>query len=275
MTPPCVPAYANRLKGLVALVTGGATGIGRAIALAMAAEGASVAVNYLDDDRPAQEVVREIQAMGAYGVALKGDVCREYQCQAMFDQAIQKLGTLDILVNNAGIQKDNEFDRMTLDEWQRVIDTNLTGAFLCSRSAVREFKRRGLVPERSVAAGKIIFISSVHQVIPWARHVNYAASKGGMMLLMESLAQEVARDRIRVNGIAPGAIRTDINRSSWEEPEALEKLLKLVPWGRIGEPEDVGAAAVWLASDESDYVHGTTLYVDGGMTLYPGFATGG
>ncbi|HNY66490.1 MAG TPA: SDR family oxidoreductase [Deltaproteobacteria bacterium] len=275
MSPPCVPAYANRLRGLAALVTGGSTGIGRGIALALAAEGASVAVNYLDDELPALETVRAIQALGAYAVALKADVSSESQCRAMFDQAIEELGTLDILVNNAGIQMDNEFDRMSLEEWQQVIDTNLTGAFLCSRSAVREFKRRGIVPERSVAAGKIIFISSVHQVIPWARHANYAASKGGMMLLMESLAQEVARDRIRVNAIAPGAIRTGINRPSWETPEALEKLLRLIPWGRIGEPEDIGSAAVWLASDESDYVHGTTLYVDGGMTLYPGFATGG
>jgi glucose 1-dehydrogenase len=271
----CRLACADRLKGQVAIVTGASSGIGRGIALAMADEGASIVVNYIGDEGPAREVVRVVQAKKVEAVAIQADVSREIQVGTMFDKAIRDFGTVDILVNNAGIQQDASFDRMTLEEWQSVLQTNLTGAFLCSREAVREFKKRGVVRERSSAAGKIIFISSVHQVIPWAGHVNYASSKGGMMLLMKSLAQEVARDKIRVNGIAPGAVRTTINRKAWETPEALEKLLRLIPWGRIGDPEDIGAAAVWLASDESDYVHGTTLFVDGGMTLYPGFATGG
>jgi glucose 1-dehydrogenase len=182
---------------------------------------------------------------------------------------------LDILVNNAGIQQDATFDEMTLDEWKNVLEVNLTGSFLCAREAVREFKRRGVVAETSCAAGKIIFISSVHEIIPWAGHVNYAASKGGVMLLMKSLAQEVAHDRIRVNSIAPGAVKTSINREAWETPEAKERLLQLIPYDRLGEVQDIGRAAVWLASDHADYVTGTTLYVDGGMTLFPGFSSGG
>ena len=144
-----------------------------------------------------------------------------------------------------------------------------------AREVVREFKRRGVVPEVSCAAGKIIYMSSVHEIIPWAGHVNYAASKGGVMLMMKSIAQEVAPYRIRVNSIAPGAIRTPINTDAWQTPEAYEALMTLVPYRRIGEPEDIGRAAVWLASDHADYINGTSLFVDGGMTLYPGFATGG
>jgi glucose 1-dehydrogenase len=193
----------------------------------------------------------------------------------MFQQMYKEFGTIDILVNNAGIQKDSDFINMTLDKWQRVIDVNLTGSFLCCREASREFVKRGLIEERSVAVGKIIFISSVHEVIPWARHCNYAASKGGIMLLMKSLAQELAPHKIRVNSIAPGAIKTSINESGWSTPEAEKELLKLIPYNRIGQPDDIAAVAVWLASDESDYVNGTTIYVDGGMMLYPGFATGG
>jgi glucose 1-dehydrogenase len=164
---------------------------------------------------------------------------------------------------------------MTLEQWNTVIAVNLTGQFLCARAAVREFRRRGPRPLVSRALGKIICISSVHEVIPWARHANYAASKGGVMLMMKSLAQEVAPLKIRVNSISPGAIRTPINRPAWETPSACEALLRLIPYRRIGEPEDIGRAAVWVASDESDYVTGTSLYVDGGMTLYPEFAHGG
>jgi glucose 1-dehydrogenase len=193
----------------------------------------------------------------------------------MFERAIKDFGTIDILVANAGLQRDSAFHQMTLAQWNTVLSVNLTGQFLCAREAVREFLRRGVVPSVSKAAGKIICMSSVHQVIPWAGHANYATSKGGIKMLMESLAQEVAPRGIRVNAIAPGAIRTPINTSAWDTPEALKDLLTLIPYGRIGEPEDIGRAAVWLASDESDYVVGTTLFVDGGMTLYPGFATGG
>ncbi|MBT8355018.1 MAG: SDR family oxidoreductase, partial [Desulfofustis sp.] len=192
-----------------------------------------------------------------------------------FREAIDTFGTIDILVNNAGIQRDAPFDEMTLDQWRKVIDVNLTGQFLCAREAIREFKRRGVNQEVSCSAGKIICMSSVHELVPWAGHVNYAASKGGVMLMMKSIAQEVAPYRIRVNSIGPGAIRTPINRSAWETKEAYDKLMELVPYKRIGEPEDIARAAVWLASDEADYINGTTLFIDGGMTLYPGFTENG
>ena len=166
-------------------------------------------------------------------------------------------------------------EAMSLKDWNTVIAVNLTGQFLCCREAIRTFRRQGVVEGVSCAAGKIICMSSVHDVIPWAGRVNYAASKGGVMLMMKSIAQEVAPWRIRVNAISPGAIRTPINEPAWSTPEAYEELMQLVPYNRIGEPDDVAQAAVWLASDHADYVTGTTLYVDGGMTLYPGFATGG
>ena len=263
------------LTGQKALVTGANSGIGRGVAIALGQAGADVVVNYVTDDDTANAVVDEIRGFGVKAIACKADVSKEDQVAAMFAQAIQAFGTLDILVANAGLQRDAQFQSMTLEEWNTVISINLTGQFLCAREAVREFVRRGVVPEVSCAAGKIICMSSVHQQIPWAGHVNYATSKGGIKLMMETLAQELAPLRIRVNGIAPGAIRTPINTSAWATPEAYEKLMTLVPYGRIGEPEDIARAAVWLASDHSDYVVGTTLFVDGGMTLYPGFATGG
>jgi glucose 1-dehydrogenase len=263
------------LRGQKALVTGASSGIGRAAALALAAAGAEVVVNYASGADRAEAVVEEIRGIGGTAYALHADVSREDQVQAMFRQVIERSGTVDILVSNAGLQRDAAFHEMTLAQWNTVIGINLTGQFLCAREAVREFLRRGVVPEVSRAAGKIVCMSSVHEVIPWAGHVNYAASKGGVMLLMKSLAQEVAPHRIRVNGVAPGAIRTPINREAWETPAAYEALMKLIPYGRIGEPEDVARAVVWLASDESDYVTGTTLFVDGGMTLYPEFAHGG
>jgi glucose 1-dehydrogenase len=261
----------KRLKNQVALVTGASSGIGRSIALAMADEGADVIVNYITEEKEAHEIASQICEKGVRAIAVKADVSKEDQVRAMFDASIRELGTIDILVNNAGIQKDAAFDEMSLDDWQMVIDVNLTGAFLCAREAVRVFKKRGQSAGRSRSSGKIIFISSVHEIIPWAGRANYAAAKGGLMLLMKSLAQEVAARKIRVNSIAPGAIKTPINRSSWETPEAENELLKRIPWNRVGETSDIDAAAIWLASDESDYVHGTTLVVDGGMTLYPSF----
>ena len=220
-------------------------------------------------------MVDAIQQCGSHALAIQADVSREDQVVAMFAKMKTVLDTVDIWINNAGLQQDAPFDEMTLAQWNRVIDVNLTGQFLCAREAVREFKRRGVVPEISCAAGKIICMSSVHEVIPWAGHVNYAASKGGVMLMMKSIAQEVAPYRIRVNSIAPGAIRTPINTDAWQTPEAYDALMTLVPYKRIGEPEDIGRAAVWLASDQADYINGISLFVDGGMTLYPGFATGG
>lgn len=264
-----------KLNGQSALVTGANSGIGRSVAIAIGNEGANVVVNYVTHPETAQEVVEIIKSNGGNAIALQADVSKEDQVIAMFQSMIKEFGTIDILVNNAGLQKDAAFENMTLSDWQLVIDVNLTGQFLCAREATREFLRRGIVPERSIALGKIICMSSVHEVIPWGGHANYATSKGGVMLLMKSMAQELAPKKIRVNSIGPGAIQTPINRSAWETPEALNSLLTLIPYGRIGQPEDIGKVAVWLASDESDYITGTTLFADGGMTLYPGFSTNG
>ncbi len=263
------------LKGQKALVTGANSGIGEGVALALGAAGAAVVVNYVSNPDAAQRVVDKIKAGGVDAMAIRTDVSNEGEVQAMFREMLAQWGTIDILVNNAGLQKDAAFPDMTLTQWNTLLSVNLTGMFLCAREAVREMIRRGARPAVSRATGKIINISSVHQKIPWAGHVNYAASKGGVKQLTESLAQELAPHRIRVNAIAPGAIQTPINRDAWDTPAALSALLTLIPYGRIGLPEDIGKAAVWLASDDSDYVDGQTLFVDGGMTLYPAFAHGG
>ena len=264
-----------KLKGQSALITGANSGIGKAVAIALANDGANVAVNYVTHPEAADEVIKEIQNNGGNAVAIKADVSNESEVQAMFQQIVNKFGTVDILVNNAGLQKDSPLESMSLADWQLVINVNLTGQFLCAREAVKEFLRRGIVPERSCAAGKIICMSSVHQIIPWAGHVNYASSKGGIEMMMKSMAQELAPKKIRVNSIGPGAIQTPINKAAWSTPEALKSLLTLIPYGRIGQPEDIGKVAVWLASDESDYLSGTTIFADGGMLLYPGFSTNG
>lgn len=263
------------LVGQKALVTGANSGIGRAVALALGQAGADVVVNYVAGDDAAEQVTEEIQKNGSKAYAHKADVSQEDQVQEMFRSMVAQFGTIDILVNNAGLQRDAAFHEMTLAQWNTVISVNLTGQFLCAREAVREFLRRGVVNSVSCAAGKVICMSSVHQEIPWGGHANYASSKGGVMMMMQSLAQEVAPRRIRVNSIAPGAIRTPINTAAWQTKKAYESLMTLVPYKRIGEPIDIARAAVWLASDDSDYVVGATLFVDGGMTLYPGFATGG
>src|SRR6266852_5352620 len=242
------------LKGQKAIVTGANSGIGKAIATALGRAGADVVVNYRDGEDAAVAVVKEIAQGGSRAIAIRADVSREAEVKDLFRSSIEQLGTVDILVNNAGLQRDAPFEDLTLDQWNAVIGVNLTGQFLCAREAVREFKRRGVVPAVSRAAGKIICISSVHEVIPWAGHVNYAASKGGVMLMMKSLAQEVAPFRIRVNSISPGAIRTPINTAAWSTPEAYSDLMKLVPYKRIGEVEEIGRAAVWLASDFTDYI---------------------
>jgi glucose 1-dehydrogenase len=271
--PRCPPQ--KLLLGQKALVTGASSGIGRAIALSLGDAGADVVINYVSDEEKAQALADEIRAKGSRAMAIRADVSDEAQVSTMFCAMIAEFGTIDILVNNAGLQQDAPFHELTLAQWNRVLGVNLTGQFLCSREAVREFRRRGVQPEVSCSAGKILCISSVHEVIPWAGHVNYAASKGGVMLMMKSLAQEVAPYRIRVNSICPGAIRTPINMAAWDTPSAYQELMKLIPYKRIGEAEEIGRASVWLASDYADYVHGISLFVDGGMTLYPGFETGG
>lgn len=263
------------LRGQKALVTGANSGIGKAVAVALGQAGADVVVNYVSDREEAEAVAGEIETHGSRAFAHRADVSDEDQVKAMFETMCREFGTIDIMVNNAGLQRDAPLEEMTLAQWNKVLAVNLTGQFLCAREAVREFKRRGVVKAVSCAAGKVVCISSVHEVIPWAGHVNYAASKGGVMLMMKSIAQEVAPYRIRVNSVAPGAVRTPINRSAWESPEAYEDLMQLIPYKRIGEPEDVARTVVWLASDQADYLTGVSLVVDGGMTLYPGFEAGG
>ncbi len=267
----------KKLQGQVAIVTGASSGIGAGVAKSLAAAGAIVVINYpVDAARPgADTVLAEIVAAGGKGATARADISKEADVQKMFADTIKQFGTVDILVNNAGLQKDAAFEEMTLDNWNFVLSVNLTGQFLCAREAIREFLRRGVDNKRSKAAGKIIHMSSVHEVIPWAGHANYAASKGGVMLLMKSLAQEFAWKKIRVNSICPGAIQTPINKQAWGTPDALKELLTLIPYQRIGQPDDIGNAAIWLASDDSDYVNGTSLFIDGGMTLYPGFTTNG
>ncbi|MDB5287021.1 MAG: sugar dehydrogenase [Mucilaginibacter sp.] len=266
---------AKLLKDQVALVTGADSGIGKGVALAMAQVGAKVLINYVHNHYAADEVVKIIKDAGGEAFAHQADVSKEDEVKAMFAKIIETYGTIDILVNNAGLQKDAKFVDMTLDDWNTVIGINLTGQFLCSREAAKEFIKRGVVEDVSVAAGKIICMSSVHEVIPWAGHVNYATSKGGIGMFMKSIAQELAPHKIRVMGIGPGAIQTPINKEAWDTPQALNKLLELIPYNRIGQPDDIGKLAVWLASDEADYITGTTIFMDGGMTLYPGFADNG
>ena len=265
----------KKLQGQVAIVTGASSGIGSGVAKALAAQGAAVVVNYSSSADKAEEVLKEIKDEGGEGFVIKADVSKEGDVVKMFSETIKRYGTVDILINNAGLQKDAKFHDMTLDQWNHVIGINLTGQFLCAREAIKEFMRRGIVPERSKSAGKIICMSSVHEVIPWAGHANYAASKGGVMMLMKTIAQEYAPMKIRVNSIGPGAIRTPINYAAWQTPQAYNQLLKLIPAKRIGESDDVGRAAVWLASDDAEYVNGITLFVDGGMLLYPGFEDNG
>ncbi len=262
------------LNNQTALVTGASSGIGRACALQLAACGARLAINHFRDRANAESVVAEIAGNGGQAIAIEADVSDEAAVAAMMAQTVHHFGTLHILINNAGIELDSPFETMTLAQWQRVIAVNLTGQFLCARAAIREFLRRGPEPSSATAIGKIVCTSSVHQTIPWAGHANYAASKGGVRLLVETLAQEFAGRRIRVNAIAPGAIRTHINRKAWDTPQAMAKLVDLIPYGRIGETDDVARAVAWLASDQSDYVTGTTLVIDGGMTLFPSFAKG-
>lgn len=268
-------AHQLSLQGQRAIVTGANSGIGEGIVRALAEAGAAVVVNYVRGADAAERVVADIQDAGGTAIAIEADVSREDEVDGMFRAAIEAFGSIDILVNNAGLQKDARLHEMSLADWNHVIAVNLTGQFLCARAAVREFLRRGVQPELSMAAGKIICVSSVHDAIPWAGHANYAASKGGVAMLMKTMAQELAMHKIRVNSVSPGAIKTPINTMAWDTPEAERELLRLIPYGRVGETRDIARAAVWLASDHSDYVNGATIYVDGGMTLYPEFRTGG
>ncbi|WP_027380041.1 glucose 1-dehydrogenase [Chryseobacterium daeguense] len=265
------------LQNQIAVITGASSGIGSGIAKSLASAGATVIVNHSSEKSAdeAEAVLKEITDAGGKGITYQCDVSKEDQVVKMFQDTISQFGTVDILVNNAGIQRDAKFTKMTLDQWNAVIGVNLTGQFLCAREAIKEFLRRGVDPSRSVACGKIIHISSVHEVIPWAGHANYAASKGAIRMLMQTLAQEYGADKIRVNSICPGAIQTPINKDAWSIPEALNSLLNLIPYNRIGQPQDIGNLAVFLASDVSDYITGASIFVDGGMTTFESFSTGG
>lgn len=267
----------KRLAGQTALVTGANSGIGEAVAIGLGRDGANVVINYISNPEAAEELAHKIcqDSLCGEGITIKADVSKEDQIQAMFKQAIDKFGTVDICVPNAGIQRDYPLHEMPLKEWQVVLDVNLTGQFLCAREALKEFLRRGMRPNVSCALGKIIHMSSVHEVIPWSGHANYAATKGALIMLMKSIAQEYGPKKVRANSIAPGAIQTPINKEAWDTPEALNELNKLIPYKRIGKPSDIGSVAAWLASDESDYINGSTIFVDGAMTCYPGFTTNG
>ncbi len=266
----------KKLKGQIAIITGASSGIGAGVAKTLSEAGATVVVNHpvAATKDAAEAVLTEIKNGGGTGITYQCDVSKEDEVIKMFADIVAQFGTVDILINNAGLQRDSPFEKMTLEQWNFVIGVNLTGQFLCAREAIKEFLRRG-VTEKSKAAGKIICMSSVHEVIPWAGHANYAASKGGIMLMMKSIAQEFAPKKIRINSICPGAIQTPINKSAWDTPQAMQSLLTLIPYQRIGQPEDIGNTAVWLCSDDADYITGASIFVDGGMTLYPGFSTNG
>lgn len=274
---PILPKYDvyRHLKGQKAIVTGANSGIGLACAVALGKAGADVVVNYVSNHAQAEEVVAEIKSHGVDSFAFECDVSNPEQVAAMFQEMDDKFGACHIMVNNAGIQDDAKFTDMTLEKWNRVLGINLTGQFLCNKQAVERFLHQGVDPKISVAAGKIISITSVHQAIPWSGHVNYTTAKGGLMMMNKTMAQELAPNRIRVNSIGPGAIKTHINTQAWSTPTEYNQLLNLIPYNRIGEPEDVAEVCVWLASDHSDYLNGTTIFCDGGMMLYPGFRTGG
>ena len=270
-----MPSTSPSLANHAAIVTGASSGIGLAVAEALASAGAAVLVNYRSNAEAAEELVGRIIGQGGRAIAAEGDVSKEADVVRLFDEAAEAFGQIDILVANSGVQKDAAIAAMSLDDWNTVIDINLTGQFLCAREAVRRFRAQPRDRRPARSAGTIIAMSSVHEVVPWAGHINYASAKGGIRMLTRSLAQEVASDGIRVNAVAPGAIKTPINKDAWDSEEALTKLLRLIPYGRIGEPEDVARAIVWLASDDADYITGTTLFVDGGMTLYPEFRDNG
>lgn len=265
------------LRNQVAVVTGASSGIGSGIAKSLAEAGATVIVNHSSERSTdeAKAVLKEITDAGGKGITCQCDVSKEDQVIRMFQDTVSQFGTVDILINNAGIQKDAKFTEMTIDQWNAVIGVNLTGQFLCAREAIKEFLRRGIDPSRSIACGKIIHISSVHEIIPWAGHANYASSKGAVRMLMQTLAQEYGANKIRVNSICPGAIQTPINKDAWSTPEALNSLLNLIPYNRIGQPQDIGNLAAFLASDLADYITGTSIFVDGGMTTFESFSTGG
>lgn len=264
------------LKNQIAVVTGSSSGIGKAVVTELAKRGANVVVNYRSSKKKANEVQKEIEANGGKAVVIQADVSKKEDVDKLISETLEAYGRLDIMVANAGVQVDAPFLEMDLEQWQQVIDVNLTGQFLVTHAAAKQFVKQNPDSKKSeTAIGKIICMSSVHDMIPWAGHVNYAASKGGVLMFMKSIAQELAPLKIRVNAISPGAIKTSINKEAWGTEANLSKLMELVPYKRIGKPEDIGKAAAWLVSEDADYITGETLYIDGGMMLYPEFADNG
>jgi len=233
--------------------------------------GASVAVGYSHGAEAIEQVVHAIRDRGGLGCAVQADIGQEHQVQAMFRQVFDNLGGLDLLVYGTESNNRAHLVDMPLREWDSVLRVNLTGLFLCAREAAREFIRVGVRAERSSAAGKIVCITSVHDRIPWSGHAHYTAAMGGVTMLMKTMAQELAMHKVRVNAIAAGLMRTPANHGLWSSAEREAEALTLIPYGRLGMDRDVAKAAVWLASDEADYVTGATLRIDGGMSLYPGF----
>ncbi|MCF6160476.1 MAG: glucose-1-dehydrogenase [Furfurilactobacillus sp.] len=255
------------LKNKVAVVTGGSKGIGQAIAKRFGEEHMSVVINYRSDKTGADEAVKLIEENGGKAVAVQADISEEDGATALLNAALNNFGTLDVWVNNAGMENRVATNEMPLSDWQRVLNINLTGVFLGSRAALDYFVKND-------KKGNIINMSSVHEQIPWPGFAHYAASKGGVKLFNETIAMEYANRGVRVNAIGPGAINTPINAAKFADPQQMKDTLEMVPMKRIGDPEDVAAAAAWLASDQSSYVTGVTLFVDGGMTLYPSFQNG-
>jgi len=267
----------KRLTNQTSIITGASSGIGSAVARALAEEGSNVIINYNSNKTGAEEVGHLIsQNSRSAGVRIKqADVSNEDSVKELFEFAKTEFGAIDICVSNSGIQKDAPLHEMTMEQWDKVIGVNLTGQFLCAREALNEFMANGVREKISSSAGKLIHMSSVHEVIPWAGHANYAAAKGGIVMLMQSICQGYAKYKIRCNSIAPGATKTDINKDVWNDKKKHNDLLRLIPYNRMAEAEDIGDVASWLASDESEYINGTTIFVDGGMTCYPGFTTNG
>ncbi|NGY85763.1 glucose 1-dehydrogenase [Priestia sp. J2] len=255
------------LEGKVVVITGSSTGLGKSMAIRFATEKAKVVVNYRSKEDEANSVLEEIKRVGGEAIAVKGDVTVESDVINLVQSAIKEFGKLDVMINNAGLENPVSSHEMSLSDWNKVIDTNLTGAFLGSREAIKYFVENDI-------KGTVINMSSVHEKIPWPLFVHYAASKGGMKLMTETLALEYAPKGIRVNNIGPGAINTPINAEKFADPEQRADVESMIPMGYIGEPEEIAAVAAWLASSEASYVTGITLFADGGMTQYPSFQAG-
>jgi glucose 1-dehydrogenase len=258
------PEAARMLAGRRALVTGATTGIGRGTAFELAAHGAAVAINYRGKEDEAREMATAIEGAGGRAIAVQMDITKEDEVTRGFGEAREAFGGLDLVVNNAGVEAPFELVDMSLEEWNRVIEVNLTGVFLASREAAR-------IMRADDVTGTIVMVSSVHERIPWKKFSHYCASKGGVKLFAQSIALELAPHGIRVVSVAPGAIETPINHDVLNDPEQKREVLEEIPLGRWGRVDDVAKAIAWVASEQAGYVTGTTLFVDGGMTLYPKF----